>query len=210
MPTICSALNANLNADCNAKPIGGAEALMWLIPRQDWSAATIVTDTTNSPPILRSVVLPVGKRSYEFLVFKHGHKPRFQNKDSEFGTYFLQEIITSIQIYNNAVKAQIQALSDNYYVAIVENVNKTGDAVFEVYGTGYGLRIQDGAIRDLAANEGVYTCTFANDANYHEPTPPLSFCVLDTPGNTFSYVKTKAAILALTTATVAPVVPAGS
>jgi len=196
MATTCSDLDNDILADCNAKPTGGAEPLMWVLKKADYDAAVKTFDADNKL-ILNSIALATGKKAYQFLVFKRGHKPRFTNKDTDYGTYYLHEILTSIQIWDNATKLLIPALSDDYYTIIVENVQKSGDAVFEIYGAKNGIRVQDGAVRDLAANDGVYTCTFANDAAYPEPAPPLSFVVLDT--GVFSYTATKAAITALLT-----------
>jgi hypothetical protein len=195
--TACSVINADILADCAIKPVGGAEPLLWLIPKADYDAAVKTYNSTNSL-VLNSITLPSGKKAFQFLVFRRGHKPRFTTKDSDYGTYYLHEVLTSIQIWNNAVKQQVAGLVDNYYVAIVENVQKSGDAVFEIYGAQNGLRVQDGGVRDLAANEGVFTITLANDADMNEPQIPLSFVV--PASGTFSYTQTKAAIVALTTA----------
>lgn len=196
MATACDILDGDLLADCEAKPVGGAEPLLWLIPKEDWNNAVKTFDGTNKL-VLRTIVLATGAQAFKFLVFKRTHKPRFTNKDNDYGTYYLHELVSGIQVWNNATKAQIAGLADNYYVAIVENVQKSGDAVFEVYGAGNGLRVQDGAVRDLAANEGVYTLTMANDADRYEPNIPLSFAV--EVSTAYNYNATKAAIVALET-----------
>ena len=201
MPTVCSTvLSADLKKDCNNLPVGNAEPLMWAITKEDWNNATKSYDADGN---LTSITLGTGKKSFQFEVYKNGHKPSFETVDGgDYPDTFNHQIATSFQNYTNATKKQIPALISSKSVFIVENVQKTTDAVFEIYGTGQGLRLQPGAKRDLAANAGVFTGTFANDKDQYEAGLPISFVVTDMVGGmpVFSYNKTKAAIVALTTA----------
>lgn len=196
--TACSILDGDILASCDNKPVGGAEPLIWVLTREDWNNAVKTYDTDNKL-IVTNIALATGKRAYQWLVFKNAHKPRFTQKDNEFGVNYLHELVSAVQVWDNETKAQILGLADNKYVFIVENVQKTGDAVFEIYGAGQGLRSQDGAVRDLAANGGIYTLTMANDAEFLEPQPPLSFVKTSGSPAAFSYAATKAAVVALIT-----------
>lgn len=191
MPTICGEIADDILLDCDNKPVGGVQPLMWVIPIDIWNGATITYDETN-PLIIRTVTLPVGKKAFQFEVYKRGHKPKFEAQDTDYGVNYKHSIATNIPVYNDDVKAQIQGITNGYNVFIVENVQKTG-VPFEVYGGTNGLRMPD-LVRDLAANEGVITGTFTNDADMNEPLPPYTF-----KAAAGTYAATKALIVALTT-----------
>lgn len=192
MPTACGAINADILVDCDNKPVGGAEATIYAINKDDWNSATKTFDSTN-PNIVTAITLPSGKKAYKLQVFKRGFKPKFEAQDTDYGVYYKHSIAAAIPLWTNSVKLQIPALAEGYTVFIVENVQKSGGVAFEIYGNDNGLRMPD-LTRDLGANEGVVTGTFTNDSDMNESKPPLSF--LPTAG---TYTATKEAVIALLT-----------
>jgi hypothetical protein len=192
MAIICGEITDNIAVDCLNKPVGGAKSKMWLININD--IASVTYDTAN-PLIVRALTLASGKYAYQYVVYKRGHKPAFNLVVKDFGTYWNHVVNTSVQVWDNATKLQIYGLSDAYVVAIVENVQSTGDARFEIYGLGNGLTMADGAIRDLAANDGVFTMALSSEPEMEEARVPASFAVEET--GAYSYTATLAAIVAL-------------
>jgi len=89
---------------------------------------------------------------------------------------------------SNAQKKNIQNLTRGRYVAIVENVDKDNDSVFEVYGLNYGLEVQSGILRELNNVENSAAWTLELLSN-QEPLLPESIW----NGN---YLDSKALVLA--------------
>lgn len=192
MAIICGTITDNIGADCLNKPVGGAKSRMWLINIAD--IASVTYDTAN-PLIVRGITLNNGAYAYQYTVYKRGHKPSFTLVVKDFGTYWKHSVKTSVQVWDNETKLQIQGLSDDYVVAIIENVQSTGDARFEIYGLGNGLTMADGAIRDLAANDGVFVMDLSSEADMEEARVPASFAV--EVDSAYNYAATLAAIEAI-------------
>jgi hypothetical protein len=91
------------------------------------------------------------------------------------------------------VKAEIEKLGTNRVVAIIENIHKSGDSAFEIFGTDLGLELTTIKSDPNDANsEGAYEITLTSPANFKEPHMPATFFVTD-------YPTTKTALLALIT-----------
>lgn len=187
MPTICGEINDNIERDCDILPVGGVKPVMRLINIED--IATITYDVTN-PLIITAIALKTGKKAFKYEVFKRGHKPRFTKVNGEFKDSYRHEVDSSIQVWDNTTKAQVEALNNASVVAIVENLQNTGDARIEVYGLEAGLYVADGAVRNLNENDGVFVYTLASDDLSLEPHIPRSFWAT-------SYAATQTALAAL-------------
>ncbi len=172
MPSICGEITANIERNCDTLPVGGVKPIMRLINSDD--IATIIYDVTN-PLIITDITLKTGKKAFKYEVYKRGHKPRFTKVNGDFGFNYKHEIDSSIQVWDNATKAQVEGLNGASIVAIAENLQGSGDARIEVYGLEAGLFVADGAIRNLNENNGVYTFTLASDDLSLEPHIPRSF-----------------------------------
>lgn len=194
MATICGKISDDIERNCDALPVGGVKSVMRLINLEDIEAVTY--DVTN-PLIVTGIDLKTGTKAYKYEVFKRGHKPRFTKVNGDYGDRYRHEIDTSIQVWDNVTKAQVLGLNQAAVVAIVENLQNTGDARFEIYGLTSGLYVADGATRNLNENEGVYALTLASDDLSLEPKIPHTFAVLD--GSVYDYTDTLAALVALET-----------
>lgn len=194
MPTICDKISGDLLNNCDNKPVAGVSSTLTLFNLED--RLSVVYDTDN-PQVIRSITLKPGSRAYRFEVYKNTHKPRTTSVSRTYGTYQNHEIVTAIMSWDIATKAQVEALLGAKVVAIAENLQTTGDARFEVYGWDQGLSIADGAVRDTAANDGVFNFTLANEAEYPEPHLPKTFAVEDGDPAAYDYEATKAAVEAL-------------
>lgn len=172
MPTICGEITADIERDCDILPVGGVKPIMRLINIED--IETVTYDATN-PLIITAITLKTGKQAFKYEVFKRGHKPRFTKVNGDFKDSYRHEVDSSIQVWDNATKAQVEALNSASVVAVVENLQNTGDARIEVYGLEAGLYVADGAVRNLNENDGVYVYTLASDDLSLEPHIPRSF-----------------------------------
>lgn len=194
MAFICGFVNQNFVLNCGSKPIGGVKSRLYLINSAD--IASVTYDSTN-PLIVTAMTLATGKQAWTWDVFKRNHKPKAEQKDNDYGSYYQHSLVSYIPEWDNATKIQVEQLANGYYVAIVENLQNNTDAAFEIYGLKSGIRSQDGAIRDLGANEGIMTLTLSNDADMFEDHLPASFAVA--VSSVYSYTATKAAVVALVT-----------
>ncbi|MDF3076126.1 MAG: hypothetical protein K0S09_15 [Sphingobacteriaceae bacterium] len=192
MPTLCDKISGDLLNDCDNKPVAGVSTIITLINQEDIDS--VVYDATN-PQVVSEIVLKTGKKGYKFEVYKNTHKPRATSVNRPYGTYWKHEIATAIMTWDIATKIQAEALLGGKVIAIVENLQKTGDARIEIYGWDQGLSIAAGAVRDTAANDGVFNFTLANEEEYPEPHLPKTFAVEVT--NVYDYAATIAAVEAL-------------
>lgn len=172
MASICGEITADIERNCDEQPVGGVKPRMRLINSDD--IATITRDPAN-PLIVTGITLKTGKKAFTYEVFKRGHKPRFTKVNGDYGDRYKHEIDTSIQVWNNVTKAQVEGLNGASIVAIAENLQNTGDARFEIYGLESGLYVADGAVRNLNENDGVYVFTLASDDLSLESHIPSSF-----------------------------------
>lgn len=172
MALVCGEITANIERDCNALPVGGVKSTLRLGNIED--IASIVFDVTN-PLIVTDIVMKAGKKMFKYEVFKRGHKPRFEKVNGDISDRYRHVIDTSIQIWDNATKLQVEGLNGASTFAIVENLQNTGDARFEIYGLDAGLYVADGAVRNLSENDGIYTLSLSSDDQSLEPHIPRSF-----------------------------------
>lgn len=194
MTLICGQLSQSFVRNCNSKPIGGVRARVWALNQDD--ILSITFDSTN-PLIVSAITMLTGKRAWTWDVFKRNHKPKATQKDTTYSVNYQHELVTYIPEWDSVTKYAVEQLANGYYVIIVQNLQVGTDTQFEVYGIKAGMRSQDGAVRDLGANEGVMTLTLANDADMFEDHLPASFVVLTS--SVYDPVATLAAIVTLET-----------
>ena len=196
MALICGKLEQAFALTCNSKPIGGVTSRLHIINSVD--IASVTYDATN-PLIVTGITLVTGAQAWTWDVYKRNHKPKATQKDTTYSTNYQHELVSYIPEWDSASKYNVEQLGNGYYVVIAENLQNTTDAAFEIYGLKSGLRSQDGAVRDLGADEGIFKLTMANDADQFEDHLPASFVVTAGMPAVYSYTATKAAVVALET-----------
>lgn len=194
MATICGEITEDIERNCDELPVGGVKSIIRVINRNDLLSVTY--DTAN-PLIVTAIDLKPTKQAFKYEVFKRGHKPRFELVRGDFGDRYRHVVETSIQAWNNDIKAQVQGLFTGEVVVIVENLQNTGDARFEIYGLETGLTVADGAVRNLNENDGVLSYTLQSDDLSLEPKMPRTFAVFVTA--VYDYEATLDALIALET-----------
>lgn len=194
MATICDLISANLTNNCDNKPVAGVTQKLTLINKVDILSVTY--DASNAQ-VVTGITLKTGKKAFSWVVYKNTHKPRVTSVQGTYATYWNHEIPTAIMTWDIATKIQAEGLSEAKVIVIAENLQTSGDARFEIYGWDQGLSTAEGAVRDTAANDGVFALTLANEEGYLEPHLPKTFAVF--VSTVYNYASTAAAILALET-----------
>jgi hypothetical protein len=181
---ICGKLIQNMLYDCSNPVIGGTEAVVYLFNRSDIVA--YVRDTTN-PQIITDITLAGSAKGFRYEGYNTSVKPK-----SNFARY---DHLLDFLVFSKGsdVKAEIEKLGTNRVVAVIENIHKSGDSAFEIFGTDLGLELTTLKSDPNDANsEGAYEISLASPGNFKEPHMPATLFVTD-------YAATKTALLALIT-----------
>jgi|SRR6476661_2911055 len=196
----CKEISKNIKKNCDAPIVAGIEQVLYLIPRQ---YIKVVTRDQTNPSIIRDIELEAVKKGFKYEGFNKSIKPKWTGKKKEYSYGFKHEIDLALLDYSSEVKAELSALAGGEYVAIIQNKMKSNDAAIEVYGLDSGLKLKDGALRDLndAASEGAIVLGLESEDGSEEPNPPASFAVLSEGADPkYDYAATIAALTALITA----------
>jgi len=195
---ICGKLMQNMLYDCTNPIIGGVESVVYLFNRSD--IVGYVRDTVN-PQIINDITLAtitpasgstpaVYAKGYSYEGYNTSVKPKTTFIKKDYSSRYDHSIDFVIFSKGSNVKAEIEKLGTNRVVAIIENIHKSGDSAFEVFGTDLGLELTTLKSDPNDANsEGAYELTLTSPANFKEPHMPATFFITD-------YATTKAALLA--------------
>jgi hypothetical protein len=196
MPTLCATLNASNVYDCDNPLVGGLEKTIYVFNADDWKGATL---TKNAAGIVTGIALPSGAKAYKITVFKRGIlSGKFEESKTNSGPRFKHSVGFTLANNTAAAKSFWKALAYGTFVIVGENIQRTGDLQFEIYGAGSGLEVND-LNRDTAADDGAVKGTFVNDDAMLEGDLPLTLQYPGTTGGTdYSYAATKAALEAFT------------
>jgi hypothetical protein len=176
--------------DCTNPIIGGTEAVVYLFNRSDITA--YVRDTTN-PQIITDITLATGAKGFQYQGYNTSVKPKSTFVKKDYSARYDHSVDFVIFSKGSAVKAEIEKLGTNRVIAVIENIHKSGDSAFEVFGTDLGLELTTLKSDPNDANsEGAYELTLTSPANFKEPHMPATFFITD-------YPTTRAALLALIT-----------
>jgi hypothetical protein len=187
---ICGKLIQNMLYDCTNPIIGGVEATVYLFNRSDIVA--YVRDTDN-PQIVTDITLATSALGYSYEGYNTSVKPKTSFVKKDYSPRYDHTLDFVIFAKGAAVKAEVEKLGTNRVVAIIENIHKSGDSAFEIFGTDLGLELTTVKSDPNDANsEGAYEITLGSPANFKEPHMPATFFITD-------YATTKAALLALIT-----------
>lgn len=174
--------------DCNNPVIGGTEAVVYLFNRSDIVA--YVRDTTN-PQIITDITLATDATGYKYEGYNTSVKPKSNFIKKDYSARYDHMVDFVIFAKGSAVKAEIEKLGTNRVVAVIENIHKTGDSAFEIFGTDLGLELTTLKSDPNDANsEGAYEVNLTSPGNFKEPHMPATLYKT-------SYITTKTALLAL-------------
>lgn len=187
---ICGKLIQNMLYDCTNPVIGGVEAVVYLFNRSDITA--YVRDVTN-PQIITDITLASGAKGFRYEGYNTSVKPKSTFVKKDYSARFDHAVDFVIFAKGSAVKAEVEKLGTNRVVAVIENIHKSGDSAFEIFGTDLGLELTTLTADPNDANsEGAYVVNLTSPANFKEPHMPATFFDTD-------YATSKASLLALIT-----------
>lgn len=180
---------------------GGVEAVLYLFNRDD--IASYVRSEDNTQIIEDFVMAQVAAgppavfaKGFKFEGFNTSVKPKTDGVKKTYNYRYNHQIDFVIFERSASAKEQIESMGRGKFVAVVENLSKTGDSTFEVYGIGVGLTLN--TMTDDPTNadtDGAYVLQLASPDDFKEPHMPASFFDTD-------YATTKANLLALIAANV--------
>lgn len=186
----CGKLVQNMIYDCQNPVIGGVEAVVYLFNRSD--IAAYVRDDTN-PQIIKDITMVTGAKGFRYEGYNTSVKPKTTFVKKDYSARFDHSVDLVIFLKGSDVKAEIEKLGTSRVVAVIENVHKSGDSAFEIFGTDLGLELTTLTSDPNDANsEGAYVVNLTSPANFKEPHMPATLYDTD-------YATTKSGLLALIT-----------
>lgn len=169
----CSTIDIGSQPDCDNLPTPGTEARLILINWDDvlyiyegndvgggrvwddtfdFTFGPLVTAGIGSGIIIQIVLKP-GKQAYEFLGFRTDVKKSEEVQNTTHNKRrFLHRCGFVIYEVDQLQKVNIKHLAKGRFMAIVTNNNES----IELLGKNCGLKIEQGKIRDVHENGGVY------------------------------------------------------
>ena len=195
---ICGKLIQNILYDCSNPVIGGVESVVYLFNRSD--IVGYVRDTVN-PQIITDITMAtitpasgsnpaILAKGFRYEGYNTSVKPKTTFVKKDYSARYDHMIDFVIFAKGSDIKAEIEKMGTNRVVAIIENIHKSGDSAFEIFGTDLGLELTTLKSDPNDANsEGAYEINLTSPANFKEPHMPATFFVTD-------YATTKAALMA--------------
>lgn len=193
--TNCGKLIKSILYDCNNPVIGGTEAVVYLFNRSDIGG--YVRDTDN-PQIIKGITLASGAKGYKYEGYNTSVKPKSTFVKKDYSARYDHSVDFVIFAKGSDVKAEIEKMAINRVVAVIENIHKSGDSAFEIFGTDLGLELTTLKSDPNDANsEGAYEITLTSPGNFKEPHMPATFYAIPSSSSATeaTYTTTKAALL---------------
>lgn len=174
-------LSADIVKDCSAKPIGGIEVNVVLIPFENIDRASSVYSSTNDL-VITDIATLSGTSGYFIEGIKQSQGASFElvKKEDSFDAFkhsFAGVVLTPSA---SNKKSLSEVASGSRYVAVVEKKWKGGVSeleAFEVLGWEAGLEIQE-MNWNTKESDGIIKFVLANADGYEEPKMTRNF--LDT------------------------------
>ena len=188
---LCGGISSGVVYDCDNPIIPGIVPDIILVNLKDID--TVTYDVTNDY-IITNIALASTKQGYSFEGFRQSARPQYEYVRQPYSTAYNHIIDLQVFDITAAQKKNLEAMALGKIVAIVENLDKTDTATFEVYGLDVGLEVNTltriAADLETAGSFSLQLMT-PEDAGKEPKLPPSWF---DT-----DYATTKAAVTALLT-----------
>jgi hypothetical protein len=186
-------VNANCSADGNGLITGAAETIMiynWNEIDPSTAFAYDVTDTNK----VTAITNPSGVQAYDFIGFRRSNKPSYELVPSAVSVGYSHTIDFTILESTYAQKENLLGMASGRLLVVVENLDRSGDNSFEIYGTKVGLVAitLSRTVDDIETGAGFVLQLSTAEEDSKEPLMPLTW---DAGG----YDSTKALFDALTT-----------
>lgn len=176
---ICGKINANILFDCLNPIIGGVEAKIRIYNRED--IAGYVRNAVN-PQIIEGITMvvdgAVARKGFLYEGINASVKPKMEMVRKEYGNRYDHIVDFIVFKKGSAAKAQLAKLANGSSVAVIENVSKSGDTSFEVFGTDVGLELKSlTSDANDSATEGAFVLQLGSPENVKEPHMPATLFV---------------------------------
>jgi len=130
------------SSDKCTPPKGGVENILYLIDKAKFLSYVRNTENDAIEDFLTS------ETGFYYKGIRRSLAPA-QEIAADTAINFVHRVTFLVLEVSNAQKKNIQRMTRGKYVAIIENIDKDNDSVFEVYGINYGLEVQSGILRTL-------------------------------------------------------------
>lgn len=190
MSFVCGALTSGFTVDC-ANPLNaGVNSTFYIANKADID--TITYDPTN-PMLATDITMKATKVFYKFEGQLQSTEPKVNGVKGKYVNQF--EHTVSFLVFNLSpeTKKQLLNLKDGTYVVLIENnyTGTDGNAKYELYGAGSGLRFENFERNALDAETlGAFKIELKTQEYARESKPAVTFYDTD-------LATTDAAVLAL-------------
>jgi hypothetical protein len=195
--TLCSgitsgAINQNCDANGNGLITGAAETIM-IYNFNEISLADFTFDVTDTNRVT-AITNPSGVQAYAFTGFRRTNKPSYELVPGTVSVGYNHILNFSVLESTYAQKENLMRLNTGYTIAVIENLDQSGDNTFEIYGSKVGLEVITNLrdIDDVENGAGFQINLQTGENVSKEPLMPLTFFETD-------YATTKALFDALIT-----------
>ena len=196
--TLCSGItigaeNANCDENGNALISGAAQKVM-IYNFDDLDISVDFTFDETEVNKVEAIVNPDGVAAFEFEGFRRTHKPSYELVVSETSVGYNHILDFIVLESSYAQKENLQRMNAGRVIVVVENLDKSSDNSFEIYGARVGMAPATNirTIDDPETGAGFVIQLITPESDSKEPLFPLTFDAGD-------YESTKALFDALTT-----------
>ena len=194
--TLCSGITSGaINQNCvdQAGIISGAAETLLLYNFDELPKSAFTFDVTKTNQVTL-ITNPTGVQAYAFTGFRRTNKPSYEFVPGEARVGWNHIINFQINELTYEVKETINKMANGRFIGIVENLDRSADNTFEIYGFDVGLLLGEGSRNpdDIDTGAGFVLQLATGDTQSSEQLTPLQLFDTD-------YATTKAIFDGLTT-----------
>ncbi len=172
---VCGALSLDITFDCDNQVVAGTIPRVWLIDKTTVDSVTVGANAS----IASAIVFAVGGEALVYEGFRNSVNPESAFIPTTLTAGYDHQLAIQVYKIDSLTKLELEKLSLNKIMALVENVNTpgNGDSVFELFGADAGMEMLTltRLNRDQESG-GTYSVVLkTSDESGKEPKLPLSF-----------------------------------
>jgi len=171
----CYDLTKSITNDCDNPMVPGADAKIWVFPKNVWDNAAKTVDGTDSN-LITGIVLASGETGIYIKGLNSSVEPSIELSVGTYGTTYIHSVTFKVFDNSNPVKAELEKLTKGKFVIVVQNNFKGAgnDVTFEIYGYNSGLRaLEGGRVVNDTDTLGGYSFTLSSEETATEPRMPF-------------------------------------
>ena len=173
---VCGGISAGISFDCANQVVSGTIPRVWLMNKTD---IVSITEGANASIASDIVLAAGGTASYLYEGYRQSVNPESAFIPGTLTAGYDHQLAIQVFKIDSLSKLELEKMSLNKIVAIVENVNTpgNGDSIFELFGADAGMEML--TLTRLNRDQetgGTYSVTLkTSDESGKEPKLPLSF-----------------------------------